>query len=370
MKKIILLILLLIFTGCVSTGKYQACLDELARLNSEKEKLEKVVNKTESNLNDCESKKSELEKEVDNLKSTLNASKDEMTVKILELNNSLLTKDKEIKACNEKIISLSNDLKNKDLTIQDLKTERVKLLKEKVELEKEKEELNRISKIKEDELTTKIGELNISLASKDSEIKSLEEKISFLTNDLKNKDLTVQDLKKELANLSQEKLKIMEEKEKAISQLKNTYNSLVSELKEEIKKGEIEVTQLRDKLTLQMVEKILFDSGSAEIKGSGKKIIDRVAEILKNVTDKQIRIEGHTDNIPIGPRIAKKFPTNWELSTARATTVVRYLIEKGGINPKILSAVGYADNMPVASNDTEEGRAKNRRIEIVLSPID
>jgi len=88
------------------------------------------------------------------------------------------------------------------------------------------------------------------------------------------------------------------------------------------------------------------------------------------VTDKQIRIEGHTDNVPIGPKIIERFPTNWELSTARASSVVRYLIEKGGVNRASLSAVGYAENRPVASNGTLDGQAENRRIEIVLYPKD
>ena len=163
--------------------------------------------------------------------------------------------------------------------------------------------------------------------------------------------------------------KAIEEKEKAISELKKTYDNLVTELNEEIKKGEIAVTQLKDKLSLSMVEEILFDSGSSEVKKKGRKVLERVVEILKNVTDKQIRIEGHTDNVPIGPRIIGKFPTNWELSTTRATNVVKYLQEKG-IEPEILSAAGYSEYRPVESNDTEEGKAKNRRIEIVLIPLD
>ncbi len=80
-------------------------------------------------------------------------------------------------------------------------------------------------------------------------------------------------------------------------------------------------------------------------------------------------MEGHTDNVPIGPAIIDKFPTNWELSTARATTVVRYLQERG-VNPGYLSAEGYSEYRPVAPNDTEEGKSKNRRIEIVLIPLD
>jgi chemotaxis protein MotB len=191
---------------------------------------------------------------------------------------------------------------------------------------------------------------------------------------------TNQELIETVANLTQEKnetiedkdrtiTELIKEKEKAIAQLKGTYDNLVSELNEEIKKGEIEVTQLKDKLTLSMVEKILFDSGSAAIKQNGKEVLARVAEILSSIHDKQIRIEGHTDNVQIGPALAEKFPTNWELSTARSTTVVRYL-QKQGVDPTFLSAAGYSEYSPVDANETEEGRARNRRIEIVLIPLE
>jgi chemotaxis protein MotB len=189
-----------------------------------------------------------------------------------------------------------------------------------------------------------------------------------------------QELNETVAELSQEKLQtikekdrtiteLIQEKEKAIAQLKGTYDNLVTELNEEIKKGEIEVTQLKDKLTLSMVDKILFDSGSAAIKQNGKDVLARVADILRNITDKQIRIEGHTGNVQIGPVLAEKFPTNWELSTARSTTVVRYL-QQQEINSSFLSATGYSEFRPVDTNETEEGRAKNRRIEIVLIPLE
>ncbi len=80
-------------------------------------------------------------------------------------------------------------------------------------------------------------------------------------------------------------------------------------------------------------------------------------------------MEGHTDNVPIGSRLAERFPSNWELSTARATTVARYLQDKG-IDPKLLSACGYSEFRPVSPNDTDENKAKNRRIEIALIPKD
>lgn len=97
--------------------------------------------------------------------------------------------------------------------------------------------------------------------------------------------------------------------------------------------------------------------------------MDKVIEILKDIKDKRIQIEGHTDNVRIYSSLKTRFPTNGELSTARATQVARYLQEDGGINPQNLSATGYSEYQPVASNDKEEGRRKNRRIEIVLLPL-
>lgn len=176
-------------------------------------------------------------------------------------------------------------------------------------------------------------------------------------------------LRDQVAEIAKQRDTAMAEKEKAVSGLQSTYDNLVKELNKEIQAGQIAITQLKDKLSLTMVEKVLFDSGSADIKKDGKKVLDRVGGILKQVTDKQINIEGHTDNVPISPRLQQKFPTNWELSTARATTVVRYLQEKAGLDPQLLVAGGFAEYRPVEPNDTEERKAKNRRIEIVLTPL-
>lgn len=267
------------------------------------------------------------------------------------------------------VTTLEEKLKAKETEKVTLEAELLKLKKEHEELTTQKDalsgenaDLKRLLDAKKDELTREITELRAKLSEKELRIKEVE-------NELKSKNMQISELKTEIAGLSQERSKAIEEKEKAIAELTKTYDNLVTELNVEIKKGEIAVTQLRDKLSLSMVEKILFDSGSAKIKKDGKKVLDRVAEILKKVSDKQIRLEGHTDNVPIGPRIVEKFPTNWELSTTRATNVVRYLQERG-IDPKFLSAAGYSEYRPVESNDTEEGKAKNRRIQIVLIPFE
>jgi len=135
------------------------------------------------------------------------------------------------------------------------------------------------------------------------------------------------------------------------------------------KNDKVQITEMQNRLTMTMVDKILFPSGSADISKEGKGVLDKVVTILKDVKDKRIQVEGHTDNVRIYSAIKTKYPTNWELSTARATQVVRYLQEAGGLDPKVLSATGYAEYQPVALNDSDENKSKNRRIEIVLLPL-
>lgn len=159
-------------------------------------------------------------------------------------------------------------------------------------------------------------------------------------------------------------------REARIAQMKNTYDELVDKMESEIARGEITISELQGKLTVNMVDRILFDSGRAEIKPAGLGVLTRVGDILKGVADKEIRVEGHTDDVPISPRLQQTFPSNWELSTARAESVVHYLQETVGIAGEKLSACGFGEYRPVAGNDTAEGRAQNRRIQIVLVPLE
>jgi len=155
-----------------------------------------------------------------------------------------------------------------------------------------------------------------------------------------------------------------------LAEMKNTYDELVDKLENEIERGEITISELQGKLTVNMVERILFDSGKADIREKGLEVLSRVGRILAESTDRDIRVEGHTDNVPISPRLQEKFPTNWELSTARATNVVHFLQKTSNIAPERLVSCGYGPYRPVASNDTAEGRAQNRRIQIVLAPVE
>ena len=159
-------------------------------------------------------------------------------------------------------------------------------------------------------------------------------------------------------------------REARIAQMKSTYDELVQKMETEIQRGEITISELQGKLTVNMVERILFDSGKADIKPAGLEVLKRVGDILKGVEDKNIRVEGHTDNIPISPRLQQTFPSNWELSAARAINVVHFLQTRIGIPGERLSACGFSQYRPVAGNDTAEGRAQNRRIQIELVPLE
>jgi chemotaxis protein MotB len=151
--------------------------------------------------------------------------------------------------------------------------------------------------------------------------------------------------------------------EKALSQLKRDMESLLGP---DILKDLIRVHVEPRGLIISLGEMGVFDSGSDQIKPEGRTLLDTIATSLVPVGN-HIRIEGHTDNVPIRN---SRFPSNWELSTARATGVLSYLIDKFGFLPNLLSAAGYAEYRPVASNETGEGRARNRRVDIVvLNPV-
>ena len=267
----------------------------------------------------------------------------------------------EIDGLQKNIAGLEDENRSKDRDIAGLRQQVNDLTAQKERIDKEKAILQQENADIKSTLEANRNQLTKDVVSLKGRVNESMARIAELEADLAAKDRQIADLKAQADELAREK-------ERAVAQVKGTYDSLLTELKEEIKEGQIKITQLKDKLTVNMVDKILFDSGSAVIKKNGKQVLDRVAEILKGVKDQQIKVEGHTDNVPIGPGLTDRFPTNWELSTARATTVVRYLQERG-VSPAFLSAEGYAEYQPVAPNDADENRAQNRRIEIVLVPL-
>ncbi|MGH7277681.1 MAG: OmpA family protein [Candidatus Rokuibacteriota bacterium] len=210
----------------------------------------------------------------------------------------------------------------------------------------ERVELEKALKTKSDELARNLAELR-------SQIASLEDEKARLA--------------RERDEAERAKAEAQRAKDEKLREVSSTYEQLLDKMKTEISQGQVTISELKGKLTVNMVEAILFDSGRAEVKAGGLVILGKVIEILKTVDDKAIRIEGHTDNVPISGTLARRYPTNWELSAARAINVARYLQEQA-IDAASLSATAFGEFKPVSDNSTPEGRAQNRRIEIVLVP--
>ncbi len=157
----------------------------------------------------------------------------------------------------------------------------------------------------------------------------------------------------------------LEEAKAALEKRSSEYESLAQSLQKEISEGKIELSELQGRMTVNLKDKILFASGSASVGKEGQEALVKIADALKGVRGKIIRVEGHTDNQPVAK--TAPFPSNWELSLARAMAVVRAL-QDSGVDPTVLSAAGYGQYQPVAPNDSPENRSLNRRIEIVLAP--
>ncbi|MBU0729565.1 MAG: OmpA family protein [Proteobacteria bacterium] len=240
--------------------------------------------------------------------------------------------------------------------IETLNTTVKELTQDKENLIADNQQLDSILKAKSDSLSQTIAELRQKMA------------------DQKNTyDDKVENLKKQISSLEDENTQFRNEvtaellrKENEVKAMSGTYNELIAKMENEINTNQVTISELKGKLTVNMVDAILFDSGKAEIKSEGLAVLQKVVDILKNMTDKEIRVEGHTDNVPITGSLTKKYPTNWELSAARSINVTRFLHDQG-LDPGALSSVAYGEYKPVTDNNTEEGKAQNRRIEIVLA---
>ncbi|MCB1930999.1 flagellar motor protein MotB [Accumulibacter sp.] len=161
---------------------------------------------------------------------------------------------------------------------------------------------------------------------------------------------------------------VSEQTYKAEVQKTALYEQLSAKLQTELNADQAQIEQLQNEVKLTLVDQLLFPEGGWQIHRKGEETLAKIAPTLSTVQAKRIVVEGYTDNVPIGPELKKRFPSNWELSTARATDVLRYLAAKG-VPQSLLAAEGFGDTRPVASNDTPQGRAKNRRVEIVISGV-
>jgi chemotaxis protein MotB len=210
--------------------------------------------------------------------------------------------------------------------------------------------------------------MNSAKAAAESATKSRDE-IAAKLADAQKKLTDLQSERDDAVSKASKLQQNLESTEAQLSKLKATADSLQDKLKAEISRGDIKLSQSGDRIQVDMVDKILFDSGEANLQDRGKEVLGRVAAVLKTVDDKVIQVSGHTDDSPIkDEKLKAQFPSNWELSAARAVNVVRYLTETGKVPARNVIAAGYGQWHPVTTNANPKGRAANRRIEILLTP--
>ena len=208
-----------------------------------------------------------------------------------------------------------------------------------------------------------IAELQSKLAASEERGAALEGHLKELgvSNAELNERLNIAGVEKSELTRALEELRAREKQAQARLAV---FTEMVNKFKAMIDSGKLRVRVVRGRMVVELAENILFDSGKAELKKEGQDALTEVGAVLSSIPNRDFQIAGHTDDVPIK---SAKFPSNWELSTARAVEVTRYLSTKG-VDPGRLSAAGYAETQPVASNADKEGRQQNRRIEIVLMP--
>ena len=227
------------------------------------------------------------------------------------------------------------------------------------------------------ERVTRIEELEGQLADSRRENQALEDRITAL--EARNGELVerlralgeeVEGLESERGNLesslaeTQRALEELRARERQAQARLATFRQMLSRFQSMIDSGRLRVRIVRNRMLIELSDNILFDSGRADLKPEGETALSEIVAVLNTIGERQFQVAGHTDNVPMR---SSRFDSNWHLSSARAVTVARFMIEQG-LSAERISAAGYADTQPVASNESAEGRAQNRRIEIVLLP--
>jgi chemotaxis protein MotB len=183
--------------------------------------------------------------------------------------------------------------------------------------------------------------------------------------DLENRSAaTERELQQKIASAEEENAELAQQKE----QQKRVMSAIIIKLRSEIAEKTAKIEMLEKKLVLTIVEELFFASGSAEVNHQGRDILERIAPTLKNAENQEIRIVGHADSVPIGKKLSATYPSNWELSTARATAIIQILQWGYDIEPQRLVAEGVAHYRPLVM-ETEENRASNRVVQIVLKAM-
>lgn len=229
-----------------------------------------------------------------------------------------------------------------------------------------------IARLKEevDSRDQKLGESQVRLADLQKKFDDATAFANQLREELQKAGKNVDGLMAEKGKMRQAledakvRLEELRRAQEAAQKRADLLKNLINKFKKMIDAGDLKIVLRDGRMVLQLRNDVLFDSGKVEVKPAGREALKDVASVLATLSDRKLQVVGHTDNNPIQ---TERYPSNWELSAARAISVVRYLIG-AGLKTGAVSAAGNSEYDPVAPNDNEEGRAKNRRIEIVLQP--
>ncbi len=362
-KVILVMVMSTMVFGCLSQQSHERAMEELAMSN---QNSDQEVQRLQQVVQDKEASVAKLVEEKQVLEETL-GEKDSTVIHLQESNQEL-----------EAAVEVQEQIKDKNLAV---------LKQELQALYSQVSGLGELSgatpasysggmngdEVDFDDLAQAFRNVRSTLASQLNDFSQLRSQNDLLEEEMEKLEARlrhVERLKKELEEVRAAR----EAQEAQLARVRGEVQTVGKEidritkaLEEKFGKSLV-VTQHQDRLVLTMLGQVLFESGKAQLTPLGLDIMKQVGEVLATLPNKNIQVEGHTDNNPIYGRLQQQYPTNWELSTARATTVLRYLIEQTRMNPTDFAATGYADTRPAVTNDTEEGRAKNRRVEIVLFP--
>lgn len=224
---------------------------------------------------------------------------------------------------------------------------------------------------------TRIDELETELAESRSQNEALNARLATIEGQNAEMVERLRSLGEEVEGLEAQRGTLesnLEETRRALEELRarerqaqarlDTFRSMLERFQSMIDSGRLRVRIVRNQMLIELADNILFDSGRAELKPEGEAALSEIVAVLNTIGDRHFQVAGHTDNIPMR---SSRYASNWHLSAARSVTVARFMIEQG-MSQERISAAGFADTQPVASNSTAEGRAQNRRIEIVLLP--
>lgn len=196
----------------------------------------------------------------------------------------------------------------------------------------------------------------------ETQVRYFEKVLSETRAELMEHELGVEEQQERMNVLERDIARLKQEKDS----MTRSQQSLETEMRRVLESKDVTISELQGRLTVDILDRVLFDSGETTLKPEGQQVLRRVAEVLAQYPDRQVHVIGHTDNVPIRATPWSRYPSNWELSTARATAAVRFLSEHAGVDPRRLGAVGYGEFRPAADNGTAEGRARNRRIALVV----